>query len=302
MIFISVLIPTYNRASLIARTIDSILKQTFDNYEIIVIDNCSSDNTVEILNTYVAKNQIKLFIQPENYERSVSRNLGISVARGEFITLIDSDDIFYPCAFEDAYNYNKLNKNIKFFHCNHEFIKINGEVIRKNKIDKEINVFKKLSKSNYISNIGIFIKRELALSIKYDEEKILIGSEDYDFFLRLLKVCKTIGYIDKINCAILQHDERTINSIEFIKIEAAIHYLINKHINENTFVHEYKDYKDDFIYSLNLYLCGAAGVRRNIRLSTKYLIIAIKSKPEEIFSVKFIIHIFLLIKYTIINF
>lgn len=91
---VSVIIPTYNRANFISQTLDSVWRQTFSDYEIIVVDDGSTDNTAQILASYGDRLQvIKL---EENTGPSISRNIALGVARGEFIALLDSDDLWYP--------------------------------------------------------------------------------------------------------------------------------------------------------------------------------------------------------------
>jgi glycosyltransferase involved in cell wall biosynthesis len=91
----SVLVPVYNRKDCIQETVDSVLAQTFTDYELIVIDDGSTDGTTDLLQSYGDK--IK-FIQQANQGPEVARNIGASQANGEYLALLDSDDLFYPCA------------------------------------------------------------------------------------------------------------------------------------------------------------------------------------------------------------
>lgn len=90
---VSVVIPTYNRASVICRTIDNVLEQTYPNVEVIIVDDGSTDDTEEKLRAYA--NRIRIIRQP-NAGPSAARNRGIEAARGEFIALQDSDDLWVP--------------------------------------------------------------------------------------------------------------------------------------------------------------------------------------------------------------
>ena len=128
-LFFSIIIPTYNRADLISKTIDSVLAQTFRDFEIIVVDNKSTDNTVEVLAPYISREDIRLFVQDKNYERARSRNKGFKEAKGQFVTLLDSDDVLYPCCLEDAYSFHKKNPAIKCFHSGYEIIDEHGRVV-----------------------------------------------------------------------------------------------------------------------------------------------------------------------------
>ena len=90
--FFSVIIPTYNRGHLIGRSIKSVLDQTFEEFEIIVIDDGSTDNTKEIVDSY--RNPKIKYIYQKNTERSAARNNGIQNASGKWICFLDSDDIY----------------------------------------------------------------------------------------------------------------------------------------------------------------------------------------------------------------
>jgi len=93
--FFSVVIPTYNREELIERVLNSVLKQTFTDFEIIIVDNCSTDKTVSIIQGIQKDHPIiNLICNSENLERCISRNIGIHQSKGEYICFLDSDDFW----------------------------------------------------------------------------------------------------------------------------------------------------------------------------------------------------------------
>jgi glycosyltransferase involved in cell wall biosynthesis len=101
-VFFSIVIPTYNRADLIMKTLASVFSQTYLHYEVIVVDNCSTDNTEEVLSGYIQAGKIRYLKNDRNYERSWSRNRGMENAKGDFVTFLDSDDFMYPDNLKDA--------------------------------------------------------------------------------------------------------------------------------------------------------------------------------------------------------
>jgi glycosyltransferase involved in cell wall biosynthesis len=297
--FFSVIIPTYNRAHLIAATIKSVLAQSYTDYEIIIVDNASTDSTFEVIQPYLAQPNISLIAQTKNMERAVSRNAGFDAAKGTYVTLLDSDDVLYPNCLQNAYDYHVENPTIHFYHCNFEYINEAGKVTRKAAAHNNINPFQKLAQGNYISNIGGFIKTDIARTVRVDETPILIGCEDYDFVMRLLYKCKQIGYINKINCAILEHPQRTVLTQDFELIEQRITYLTHKQINSNLFEGGFAPYKQDFIVNNCLYVCGAAAVRKRTAKAFSYLFKAFSADPFVLFKIKFIRHFLVTIKYSI---
>ena len=94
MSFFSVIIPSYNRSGFISETIDSILKQTFQDWECIVVDDGSTDNTKDVIDRIIQKDSRVRYIYQENNERSAARNNGVKHALGKYICILDSDDQF----------------------------------------------------------------------------------------------------------------------------------------------------------------------------------------------------------------
>jgi GT2 family glycosyltransferase len=92
--FFSVIIPTYNRADLVRQTLESVLAQRFDDYEIIVVDDCSQDDTVAIARAVSPR--VNVIVQPSNQGPGAARNVALQHARGKYVTPLDSDDVWFP--------------------------------------------------------------------------------------------------------------------------------------------------------------------------------------------------------------
>src|SRR5690606_12236032 len=94
----SIIVPTYNRVSFIRKTIVSVLHQSYQNFEIVIIDDGSTDNTEKVI---LSLQDLRIkYYKKENEERAVARNCGIEKATGDYVTFLDSDDILYPNHFE----------------------------------------------------------------------------------------------------------------------------------------------------------------------------------------------------------
>ncbi len=111
MVEISVIIPVYNGAEKMADTLDSIYNQTFKNFELILVNDGSTDNIIEIVNNYKKNNSIKNMELITTLNKGVSnaRNIGIEKAKGRYIMFLDSDDLFKENMLQEMYN--TLNKN-----------------------------------------------------------------------------------------------------------------------------------------------------------------------------------------------
>lgn len=114
---VSVIIPTYNRAHLIGDAIESIIKQTYSNWELIIIDDGSNDNTEEVVTRYVAQDARIFYHKQRNAGSGGARNTGIRLAKGKYITFLDSDDVFKPEKIQKQYELIMQDTSIKVVVC-----------------------------------------------------------------------------------------------------------------------------------------------------------------------------------------
>lgn len=181
-IAVSVIIPTYNRGWILNEAIDSVLSQTFKDYELIVVDDGSDDNTADILENYSKKIRI---IHQENQGVSAARNRGIVSSNGRFIALLDSDDLWLP---------EKLNRQISFFRnhpdaiiCQTQEVWIrNGKRVNAGKRHKKLSgmIFEPSLSLCLVSPSAVMFKRELIDMVGLFDES-LPACEDYDLWLRV---------------------------------------------------------------------------------------------------------------------
>jgi len=184
---ISVVVPTYNRGHLIDRTIKSVLKQTYSNFELIIVDDASKDNTSEVIANYSDK-RIKYIQLEENSKGTKPRNVGILESKGEYIALLDSDDEWLPTKLERQLKFIEKYNGIDFL-CFTDVIfrKDDEEIVSKNeKIDESTNIFDYiLLNDNCVQTSTYMFPSDLG-------KKVLFGAnirkhQDWDFCLRLLK-------------------------------------------------------------------------------------------------------------------
>lgn len=225
--FFSVIIPTYNRAAFIEETIQSVLEQSYPHYEIIVVDNCSTDNTAELLEPFIRARQIQFIKHEENYERARSRNTGMSAARGDFVTFLDSDDFMYSDNLKDAAEYAGAHPNAKCFHNLFELVDGERKVIYTFKFPSLKNQTKAIAYGNFMSCIGDFIHREIYTKYRFDTRPAVTGSEDWDFWLRVLADYK-VGRIEKINNGIRHHEGRSVNNQNMVSLQQGLEQIIAK--------------------------------------------------------------------------
>lgn len=277
----SVVIPTYNRAGFIARTLESVLAQTYPHYEIIVVDNCSTDKTAEAVAPFVAAGRVRFIQHERNYERARSRNTGMAAARGDYVTLLDSDDLMYPSNLADAARYALAHPEIKCFHNLNEFVDVKGRVVYRHKFPPLTDQAKAIASGNFMSCIGDFIHREIYQRYQFDTHPQLTGVEDWDFWLRVLADYK-VGRIERVNSGIVQHGGRSVESQDLTSLEAGYAVLHRKLAEDARLRQAYAAHlprirANSFIY---LAILGNTGGLR--RVSLGYLRRAAEADPRVV--------------------
>jgi glycosyltransferase involved in cell wall biosynthesis len=274
--FFSVVIPTYNRAAFIEATLKSVLSQTYLHYEIIVVDNCSTDNTEELLQPYIHAGQIQFIKHEQNFERAHSRNTGMSAARGDFVTLLDSDDFMYPTNLADAAKYARANPDIKCFHNRYEFVDSERNVLRRQTLPPLNNQLRAIAGGNFMTCIGDFIHREIYEQYKFDVTPDLTGGEDWEFWLRVLADYK-VGRIEKINSGILQHEGRSVNNQSLDSMKRGLEHLFVKLETEPHLAEVYRPYLKRIRANSLLYLAILANTGGRFAEACEFLKLAVKS-------------------------
>lgn len=180
--FFSIIIPTYNRFSLLQIAIDSVLQQTFQDFELIIIDDGSTDKTQDYISSLKCK-CIK-HLKQEHAGVSKARNLGINNAQGEFIAFLDSDDRFTENKLSLTFDYINRTSHISIFHTEEIWFK-NGALLNQKKVHKKPDgmVFEQALLLCCISLSTAVIKRSVFKEIGIFDEKLPV-CEDYDFWLR----------------------------------------------------------------------------------------------------------------------
>jgi glycosyltransferase involved in cell wall biosynthesis len=126
---VTIIIPTFNRRRWIGECLDSIKAQTYRHIETLVIDDCSTDGTVEWLRATPDYSFARIHVQPKNGGASIARNTGIEIAQGELIAFIDSDDLLAPTHIETAVEIFASQSNIGLFACDSTLIDSDGAIL-----------------------------------------------------------------------------------------------------------------------------------------------------------------------------
>jgi glycosyltransferase involved in cell wall biosynthesis len=197
---VSIIIPTYKRVEKLKRAIDSVLNQTFTNWEIIIIDNHSLDGTKDLVDNY-NNPKIKMLLIKNNGNIAKSRNLGINKAKGKYLALLDSDDSWAPNKLQVCIN-TLRKKNILVYHDMYIQKKTKQIIFKKSGMCRDL---KKPIYNDLILNgpafptSSVVIEKNVFKKIGFfDEKKNLITWEDYDAWIRLSKINEGYKKIDQV--------------------------------------------------------------------------------------------------------
>ncbi len=220
---ISVITPAYNAEKFISDTIDSIIKQTYTNWELLITDDCSTDETWELLQKYAANDErIKIFRLEKNSGPGITRNNSIKHSKGRFIAFCDSDDLWIPEKLEKQIHFLQEN-DVPFTFSSYQKINELGE---KGGI---VIAPKELSYNTLLKTCPIG-----CLTAIYDTEKIgkvympeIRKRQDYGLWLKIFKI---IGSTNGMDDVLAIYRVRT-NSVSSNKIKAAkYHYKVLREV------------------------------------------------------------------------
>ena len=218
---VSVVIPTYNRAYCIADSVGSVLRQTYENLEVIVVDDGSTDNTKEVLNS-LGDSRVR-YASQQNAGACVARNHGIELARGTYVAFHDSDDLWLPQKLEKQVAYLQTQSKPCVF-CRMETVLEEGATYIQS-ADVEIHPSEKLKETqldldrllsgNFVSTQTLMGRREVFLEEAFDPR--LPRFQDWDLAIRLMAKDQ-LGFVDEVLVRqIIRKDSMSTNEKRLVK-------------------------------------------------------------------------------------
>ena len=212
---VSIVIPTYNHAKFISKALKSVIDQTYKNWEAIIIDNESVDETYKLINNF-NDSRIKYFKISNDGVIAKSRNLGIKEAKGDWVAFLDSDDWWTKDKLEVCFS--KITKDVDFIYHAHEYVNksksfFKKKIIKGRQLKKPILndlLIGTITKGSQISNSSVIVRKNILIKIGgLNENKILVGSDDYDTWLRIAQITDQFLYINKKLSFYLVHNANT---------------------------------------------------------------------------------------------
>lgn len=189
---VSIIVPCYNQAAYLAETLDSVLAQTYTNWECVIVNDGSPDNTEEIANHYISKDKRFIYLNQENMGLAMARNNGIRKSKGIYILPLDSDDIIADTYIEKAVKVFSQNRDAKLVYCK---AKLFGNV--NEEWDLPNYKYEDLLWNNMIFCSALYSRKDFDNTVGYNPN-MKGGYEDWDFWLTLLKPSDKVYRIEEV--------------------------------------------------------------------------------------------------------
>ena len=299
-ILVSVPVVTYNAAFFVEETLESIYNQTHANLELIISDDCSKDNTVEIVTKWCEQDRVKarftdvkIITVPKNTGVSANCNRAIAASTADWIKFIAGDDILLPNCIELNMLYASQNSNAKIIFSQ---VKVYEDTFEQNNFKKVIPAdfpdnlmhqsfsaatqFKILVQSDRINYTpSYFFNKQTILSVGgYDETNTLV--EDYPMWLKLTQAGIRLCYFHKPTVGYRIHSKATNNTGEDLLFKPSV---INGHLVRKKFAHSYLPWfqimKENWIYNVTIVFKKIGIVKKNAFNSMLYIFFTVYSNP-----------------------
>lgn len=215
--FFSVILNTYNDQRTIARTLCSILKQSYKNFDLIIVDDCSTDKTLSIIKNLLLNNSeipVKILALKENNGIANARNIGIKEATGNYVAFIDGDDVWRENKLKVQFNFIKKEKANWVF-SNYSVIDSDYKYIGERKRQAGVYDYKKIiSRGNPVGLLTVAVKTNLAKKNYFRNVK----HEDYDLWIRLAKN-GVRGFLIPESLASYMKHSNSVSSNKFLSLK-----------------------------------------------------------------------------------
>ncbi len=280
----SIIIPTYNRAHLIGKTIESVLQQEFENFEVLVVDDGSKDHTEQVVKGFA---DARLhYHKKENGERGAARNYGAARAKGLYLNFFDSDDLLYPNHLRVANKLISDLRNPEFFHLAYDYQLENGSRVDKVN-DFNIAIRDVILFNNKLSCNGVFLRKDIALRFRFEEDRVMASSEDWELWIRLLSRF-TLHFSNEVTSSVINHDLRSLHTIATDKIVSRDLLFIGKLRQDDVVMNRYGRSFNRFVAERYTFFMLSFAEQKQPREVLKWAMRAFRIHPVILSSKRFL--------------
>jgi glycosyltransferase involved in cell wall biosynthesis len=281
----SIVIPTFNRADWIVSTIDSVLAQDLDDFELLVVDDGSTDGTESAVHR-ILDGRIRYHKKP-NGERGAARNFGSALARGAYINFVDSDDLLYRHHLATAQRFIQERGEPEVFHLGYDIKEPGGRLVRRiDRLPETIN--RDIILGNCLSCNGVFLRRDIASAHPFNEDVGLSSSEDYELWLRLASRYP-LWCANTVTSAVIDHPARSVARAEKTALLRRVETLLQSLSKDPPFMREYGAVYSRLLSRLHAYVALHLALSGDNRIeSLRWLGRAVVEDPRILASRQFL--------------
>lgn len=207
---ISVLIPAYNYARYLPEAIDSVLAQSYQDFELIIVDNCSTDNTIEVLEKYVLKDsRVKIHVNKTNIGMYRNYNQALLLANGDYIKFLNADDTFHPNLLEEFMKAFQSNPSVSLVTSHRKLFGNSNDVLKSNfkgLVKAEDALIEAIRGGNWIGEPTTVMFKKENLTLGFFDTSLLMFA-DYDMWLRQIQV-GDVYVVDKVLSYFREHSDQ----------------------------------------------------------------------------------------------
>jgi glycosyltransferase involved in cell wall biosynthesis len=283
---VSVVIPTYNRAHLLTECIESALAQTFRDFEIIIIDDGSTDNTSQVVSAFPVR-----YIHQQNQGVSVARNKGIELSRGEYIAFLDSDDTLLKNALEEGVEVLDKNPDVGFSYGQMYIMDEKGHILGLQKAPLKHSCVRRgieelreyLITGNHFPS-SIVIRRRCLDEVGTFDPSFTSGCEDIDLLIRLVKKY-AVAYIAE-PLVKYRYNSQQFSFTTKLKVadwEKSKSRILQNIFNDAELGAIFSRLKPNAYFNLYFTLASRAYEGREMNIARDYLLKALKIRPKGFF-------------------
>lgn len=241
--YFSIILPTYNRASFLARSINSVLIQAEPDFELIIVDDGSTDNTRDVVQAY-SDPRIHYYYK-ENQERNFARNYGIEKSRGRYICFLDSDDYYLENHLSVAKKTINESK-ATFLHLGYKVVQAATDDVVRVCDSLPVNIEPLLIYENVLSANSIVVERTLINTVLFIKSSNYLVGEDHLLWLQLHARVR-LQIVNVVTTVITEHATRSLTTIDPDKYEAGLQDFSTHILADDLFFTYYKNLAKEFI-------------------------------------------------------
>lgn len=268
---VSIILPVYNGEKYLSKSIESIINQTYQDWELIIVNDCSSDKSPEIAERYEKEDsRIRVIHNTDNCKLPKSLNIGFSSARGDYLTWTSDDNMYLPTAIEKMVRVLETGNDSYMVRTDMSYIDAEGNIIG----ESEEYTDEKMYLSNCLGACFMYKRSVLDAVGEYDENTFCV--EDYDYWLRILDEYHHIDSIKEILYMYRRHNE-SLSETKRVQVEHQLAKLREKYIKKIFSL--YKESKNE-LCRIYLEMCTANHMPEKIQTEFEQFLPELKGKVE----------------------